>query len=218
MLRNFKAVRRLAKNPVMARGIHSVSQSGSEITEHEKSVLVYEAPEFEGFNSLSSGADGDANSWDSKVLSSDLKGKYFGLLPFQMESVSNFVAHFTFYPRNSLRSHLCSRWKCTQRPSIWSFILLSSMVSNSITCQFRRWFQLPSTIIGLLPGYALWHKTTVLIWIWSMLVNRIKRCLFSTSMENGTMKESIIRPLTWSLLSMRPTGTMSSTHRASEKR
>ena len=93
MLKNIHAVRRLAKNPAMARGIHSIQQSGVEKTQNETPVLVYQAQEFEGFHSMSTSAAGEISSWDSKLLNSDLKSKFFGLIPFQIESVS-----LTFLP------------------------------------------------------------------------------------------------------------------------
>ena len=97
MLNNFKALRRLSKNPLMInnRSIHSIAQSGAEVTQNETPVTVYQSEEFEGFNNLSSSSDGEISTWDNKILHSELKSKFFSLIPFQIESVSHF---YSFYP------------------------------------------------------------------------------------------------------------------------
>ena len=68
---------------------HSVNVSGARATENQKSVLVYDSAEFKSFSDASNSARGNTASWDSLVMASPHKSKFFGLLPFHMESVSD---------------------------------------------------------------------------------------------------------------------------------
>ena len=69
---------------------HSIANSGVEATQGETPVMVYDSPEFDSFSTASTNSNGVVSSWDSQVMSSPYKAKFFSLLPFQIESVSFF--------------------------------------------------------------------------------------------------------------------------------
>ena len=71
------------------RMYHSIAKSGVQSTQGEKAVMVYDSPEFESFNAAQSNSNGVLQSWDSQIMSSPHKGKFFSLIPFQIESVSS---------------------------------------------------------------------------------------------------------------------------------
>ena len=78
----------LKSKMAQARAYHSVNISGAKATSNQKSVMVYDSPEFESFSQASNSSAGNVASWDSMVMASPHKSKFFSLLPFQMESVS----------------------------------------------------------------------------------------------------------------------------------
>ena len=77
---------------------HSVNVSGAKATENQNSVLVYDSAEFKSFSEASNSARGNTSAWDSQVMASPHRSKFFSLLPFHMESVSIFgkTLNFTY--------------------------------------------------------------------------------------------------------------------------
>ena len=84
---------------IQRRMYHSIAKSGVQATEGQKAVMVYDSPEFESFSGASASSHGIVSSWDSLIMSSPYKKKFFSLLPFQIESVSYFIDLSSF--RNS---------------------------------------------------------------------------------------------------------------------
>ena len=83
------------------RTYHQINRSGVQATQNEKPVLVYNSVEFESFNKSSLNAHGNVSSWDSQVLASPYRSKFFGLLPFQIESNftnKSFVLRMEVFP------------------------------------------------------------------------------------------------------------------------
>ena len=72
----------------VGRAYHSVNRSGVLATKNETPVPVYSSEEFKIFSQSSERAAGNVSSWDSQVMNSPHKAKFFSLLPFQIESVS----------------------------------------------------------------------------------------------------------------------------------
>ena len=73
-----------------ARAYTSINRSGVAATEGEQPVLVYNSQEYDSFSGASNQASGNVQSWDSLVMGSPHRSKFFSLLPFQIESVSYF--------------------------------------------------------------------------------------------------------------------------------
>ena len=93
----------------MTRGYHQINRSGAQATQNESPVLVYDSAEFDSFSTASRNASGNVSSWDSQVLGSAHRGKFFSLIPFQIESrFSNksFVLRMEVFPESKyLRLH-----------------------------------------------------------------------------------------------------------------
>ena len=93
----------------MTRSYHSVSRSGVEATAKELPVMVYDSPEFQSFSSASSNSSGNVSSWDSQVMASPHRSKFFSLLPFQIESkltAKSYVLRMEVFPDSKfLRLH-----------------------------------------------------------------------------------------------------------------
>ena len=70
------------------RAYTSISKSGIAAAEAESPVLIYDSPEFNSFSGASAQAGGSLPTWDSQIMASPHKAKFFSLLPFQIESVS----------------------------------------------------------------------------------------------------------------------------------
>ena len=89
------------------RMYHSLAKPGVTATEGEKSVLVYDSPEFQSFSQASSG--GNVASFDSAIIGSPYKSKFFSLIPFQIESkftAKSFVLRMELFPESSyLKMH-----------------------------------------------------------------------------------------------------------------
>ena len=75
---------------------HSIANSGVEATQGETPVMVYDSAEFDSFSTASTNSHGVVSSWDSQVMNSPYKSKFFSLLPFQIESVSLFSPNLCF--------------------------------------------------------------------------------------------------------------------------
>ena len=68
------------------RTFYSIARSGRQATQGEEPVLVYNSTEYKDFK----GTNGkDVAGFDSVMMSGPHKAKFFSLLPFQVESVSN---------------------------------------------------------------------------------------------------------------------------------
>ena len=71
------------------RFVHTVARSGEQATQGQEPVVVYDSNEFEEFNKLTTNSGGDVHSWDGHLSSSSMKSKFFSLVPFYIEAVSN---------------------------------------------------------------------------------------------------------------------------------
>ncbi len=77
---------------------HVVASSPSQSIGDEKPVPVYTASEFDDFKAIS------GEGFTSAVCSSPVKGKFFSLLPFQMESrfyAKHFVLKMELFPKSA---------------------------------------------------------------------------------------------------------------------
>ena len=86
-----------------SRIYHSIAKSGVQATQGEKSVLVYDSAEFESLSGASKTSNGVVAAWDSQLMASPHKGKFFSLLPFQMESKftdKSFVLRMELFPES----------------------------------------------------------------------------------------------------------------------
>ena len=85
----------------MARRYHQINVSGAEVTRNETGVLVYDSAEYSSFSNAYRNSHGNLNTWDSNLLSSPHKAKFFSLLPFQWESnwsPKSFVLRLELFP------------------------------------------------------------------------------------------------------------------------
>ena len=86
-----------------SRMYHSIANSGVKATEGEKAVTVYNSPEFDSFSGASKSANGHVNSWDSQLMASPHKSKFFSLIPFHIESKfseKSFVLKLELFPKS----------------------------------------------------------------------------------------------------------------------
>ena len=71
--------------------------------------MVYNSNDFEGFNKASENSNGNLSAWDSSVGANGLKGKFFSLIPFQLESkitAKKFILRMEVFPEAKfLRLH-----------------------------------------------------------------------------------------------------------------
>ena len=71
--------------------------------------MVYDSKEFDGFSKASETSNGDLSAWDSGVSAQGLKGKFYSLLPFQLESKitqKKFILRMEVFPEAKfLRLH-----------------------------------------------------------------------------------------------------------------
>ena len=80
---------------------HSIASSGVKATQGERAITVYSSPEYDSFSGASKSASGHVSSWDSQLMASPHKSKFFSLIPFQIESkftAKNFVLKLELFP------------------------------------------------------------------------------------------------------------------------